>query len=658
MNRRLTALVLLSLLAVLPLSVARGATGDAADVSAALGVVNQIRAAANLPSVTVNTDAGTDATATARYSVLNNACLHNVEEDPSNQYATPQSTYDWGAQDQFCSMSGPMSFQEFSNAFMTLPYHSVPFVSPLVTQVGFGYYQAQPSDNIPSGGLTGATDFNFVYSGGSPTYPVLFPANGQTYPSSVTPIYGGGEDPDPLANCAGYSAPTGAPLVAQFATTPNVSQVTLSQGSSTVPSCWFTRSTDANHALIINTLIVLPKAPLSNGTYSVCVQFSDGTPSVAWTFGVGGAPSSTTASCAGQASGPPANFTGTWSTDWYGNLTITQTGNQVTGTMPELSSGGLTGTVTGNVLQGTWQNDLSNPTQGIGLSVTISADGTTFAGNTDNNSYLTPIHGTRTTPVPASPQPTPTPAPAATPSVGQPVYAPNTITIQSGNNQQLALNSAGGLGEGFAPLSVGGLAPGVSVTFTCSAPPGVLCNLANSGGPQTVPSNANGIATLSSNGIGIYSQGGTGTLTIRAAAPGYASATFSETVLAPPGASSTSGNGPVAALTPVPPVAEAETGAPPALSWSGVWGTTAGVLQLSESGSQVNGVITIGNGPATVTATASGNTLNGTWKPLIGLLGGSSGTFQLTASADGNSFTGSYTENGTTTQWSGQRAGS
>jgi len=81
-------------------------------------------------------------------------------------------------------------------------------------------------------------------------------------------------------------------------------------------------------------------------------------------------------------------------------------------------------------------------------------------------------------------------------------------------------------------------------------------------------------------------------------------------------------------------------------------------LQLSESGSQVNGVITIGNGPATVTATASGNTLNGTWKPLIGLLGGSSGTFQLTASADGNSFTGSYTENGTTTQWSGQRAGS
>jgi len=622
MNLRFVPLMFLSLLVLLLPTSALGATGDAADVAAGLSIVNQIRAAANLPSVTVNTEAGTDATATARYSVLNNACLHSTVENPSNQYATAASTYDWGGQDQFCSINGPMSFQEFSNAFMTLPYHSVPFVSPLVTQVGFGYYQAQASDNIPSGGLTGATDFNFVYSGGSSTYPVLFPANGQTYPSSVTPIYGGGEDPDPLANCAGYSAPTGAPLVAQFATTPNVSQVTLSQGSSTVPSCWFTRSTDVNKALELNTVIVLPKAPLGNGTYSVCVQFSDGTPSVAWTFGVGGAPSSTTASCAGQATGPAANFSGTWSTDWYGNLIITQNGNQVTGTMPELSSGGLTGTVTGNVLQGTWQNDLSNPGLGIGLSVTISADGTTFAGNTDNNSYLTPIHGTRTTPVPSqsspsgSPTPSVTPTPSSTPSIGTPVYntptpgcstpAPGqqygvctqstpvaepqtaaTIVIQSGNNQQLALNSAV-FGEAFAPLSVGGLAPGVAVTFTCSAPSGVLCDLAN-GGATTVPANANGVATLSSNGIGIYSQGGTGTLTVRATAPGYASATFSETVLAEPGS-------PQAALTPsigspvyaplnvaykqLPGVVASDIGVgPDGAVW--VTGTNQGIYQLS-----------------------------------------------------------------------------
>jgi hypothetical protein len=587
MRSRFAAVLMLAVLALLPAAGARGATGDSADVAAALAVVNQIRAAANLPPVTVNTDAGAGATATARYSVLNDACVHNVAEDPNNQYSTPVSRQDWGAQDQFCSVGGPMSFQEFANAFMTLPYHAVAFVNPQVTQVGMGYYQAQPSDNIPSGGLTGATDFNFVidYSA-SATYPVLFPANGKTYPAAVTPIYGGGEDPDPLANCAGYSAPTGAPLIAQFVTSPSVASVALTQDSSqgapsAVQSCWFTSSTDANHDLAVKTLIVLPKAQLTNGTYHVCVTLT-GSPSVAWTFGVGAAPAATTAPCAGQAAGgPPANFASTWNTDsFYNGITLAQTGNQVTGCIQGFQNGAITGTVTGNQLTGQYQVDITNPGLPIGLSWTLSADGTTFTGTTDNNGYPTSVNGTRTTSsnpcTPANPNPTttpsnpsggpstgtpanasPTPTPSTTPSNGPPpgcstpapgsqfgictqatpVAEPgtaNTILIQSGNNQQLALNSAGGLGESFAPLSVGGLAPGVSVTFTCSAPSGVLCSLAN-GGPQTVPANASGVATLASNGIGIYSQGGMGTLTVRATAPGYASATFSETVLPPPG---------------------------------------------------------------------------------------------------------------------------
>ena len=118
------------------------------------------------------------------------------------------------------------------------------------------------------------------------------------------------------------------------------------------------------------------------------------------------------------------------------------------------------------------------------------------------------------------------------------IVAPSSLKIMSGDQQKVAQNSAGGLGESFKPLSVSAGVPGVAVTFSAQKPDGGLIALAN-GGPTTVVTDASGVATLAdrSGTIGLYSQATTGgappqypqlpvQLTVTASAPGYSSVTF------------------------------------------------------------------------------------------------------------------------------------
>ena len=115
-----------------------------------------------------------------------------------------------------------------------------------------------------------------------------------------------------------------------------------------------------------------------------------------------------------------------------------------------------------------------------------------------------------------------------------------SLVILSGDWQQAAQNSAGGLGESFAPLSVSAGASDVRVTFSTEAPEGGLIILANNSehGSATshwVDTDANGVARLAdwSGTIGIYSQARgpqypklPTQLTITASAKGYDSVEF------------------------------------------------------------------------------------------------------------------------------------
>jgi hypothetical protein len=71
---------------------------------------------------------------------------------------------------------------------------------------------------------------------------------------------------------------------------------------------------------------------------------------------------------------------GTWSTT-YGMMTLTQTGNQVSGNY-EHSNGHIIGTVSGNVLTGTWSEapSYAAPDNAGDVQLTISPNGKTFTG--------------------------------------------------------------------------------------------------------------------------------------------------------------------------------------------------------------------------------------------------------------------------------------
>jgi hypothetical protein len=139
-------------------------------------------------------------------------------------------------------------------------------------------------------------------------------------------------------------------------------------------------------------------------------------------------------------------------------------------------------------------------------------------------------------------------------TMSAPVYLPaisrltivdsGQLVIANGNNQRRVRVPPGssGLGETFAPLFVtattasGMPVTGVPVTFSCAAPAGLTCSLANKQQASvTVVTDDEGAAILAdwSGYVGIVTWGGTGTLTVTASAPGFGSVTFQETVVAP-----------------------------------------------------------------------------------------------------------------------------
>jgi hypothetical protein len=78
----------------------------------------------------------------------------------------------------------------------------------------------------------------------------------------------------------------------------------------------------------------------------------------------------------------PSNcsWTGKWNT-YFGNMTLVQTGNKVTGTY-EADGGRINGNATGNRLLGNWSDapDFSPPAHSGNLEFNLSADCNSFSG--------------------------------------------------------------------------------------------------------------------------------------------------------------------------------------------------------------------------------------------------------------------------------------
>lgn len=140
------------------------------------------------------------------YMVKNDAVTHY--EVSGMPYYTPEG--DTAARHGNIQVSSTTSKTDDSaiDWWMAAPFHQLGMMDPRLSSTGFGAYR-----QVKSGwqaGFTLDTLRGNSFSGGN--YPVFFPGNGSSVPLSS---YGGGEFPDPLQGCPGYSAPTGLPVTIQ-----------------------------------------------------------------------------------------------------------------------------------------------------------------------------------------------------------------------------------------------------------------------------------------------------------------------------------------------------------------------------------------------------------------------------------------------------------
>ncbi len=211
--------------------------------------------------------------------VKNDVIAHS--EDPANSWYTPEG--DLAAQNSDVMVSGSTLTTDADaiDIWMQGPFHAIGIIDPALAQSGFGSYREAIGywhmgavlDVIRGRGTIPLTV----------TFPISFPA-----PSQIMPLraYNGHESPEPLTSCAGYSAPSGPPIILQLGNgsqSPNVTAHSFQDATSIRESCEFdeTNYTNPNPGYEAvgrsilggrDAVVVMPRAPLVAGeTYTVSI---------------------------------------------------------------------------------------------------------------------------------------------------------------------------------------------------------------------------------------------------------------------------------------------------------------------------------------------------------------------------------------------------
>jgi Cysteine-rich secretory protein family len=243
---------------------------------------NTWRASTGLPLLTENSTWSAGDYNHAVYMVKNDLVTHY--ETPGVPYYTIDGDTAARNSNIFVSSSTSTTDDQAIDWWMQAPFHAMGMMDPRLSQTGFGSYR-----EVKSGwDLGAAVDVlrGNSFSGGQ--YPVYFPGNGASEPLTS---YGGGEFPDPLQACPGYSVPTGLPVFIQVGG--NVSTVAGPVHSFTG------NGVPLNHCVIDSTnpavgsnlvarggVILIPQSPLQVGVRYVVTLTVNGQP-YTWSFMVG-----------------------------------------------------------------------------------------------------------------------------------------------------------------------------------------------------------------------------------------------------------------------------------------------------------------------------------------------------------------------------------
>jgi len=169
--------------------------------------------------------------------------------------------------------------------FYDAPFHRFSLLATWATTAGYGAYGTWPRRV----GVLALRGQGFI---GSPM--VRFPTDGSTVPLGAVTMM---EVPDPLSSCPGYTLPTGLPITIQLGSgyRGKLASYSLQGPSGPLEICGFDWNTYQNpvaatqeHARkllrMFGGMILIPRAPLANGHYSVNVNTER--QNITWSFNV------------------------------------------------------------------------------------------------------------------------------------------------------------------------------------------------------------------------------------------------------------------------------------------------------------------------------------------------------------------------------------
>jgi len=266
------------------------------DPSNWLGEINYYRVAAGLSPVADQPawDAGLQnhitylEHTTAQYFTGPYVSRHT--ENPASPYYTPSGALEAGSSD----LGGGTTPVAAIDGWLRAPFHAIGMLRAQLTQVGLAI---DPTTGYAALDVIQGLD----YSRPAATMPILFPGPGATTDLNTF----GGESPDPLETCGWQSltGQVGLPVIALLPQAParalTASLLTPSGATESTAAgdlCLVDEYTYTSSDLVYgptgldilegdNAVILIPRQPLANGTYTVDIQQTL-QPDVTWSFSV------------------------------------------------------------------------------------------------------------------------------------------------------------------------------------------------------------------------------------------------------------------------------------------------------------------------------------------------------------------------------------
>lgn len=258
-----------------------------------LAHLNEVRRSGGIPALAENPDWSDGCWDHSRYMVKNDTITHY--QDPTNTWYTPDGSQAALVSNLIISSAVDAPDDYALQHWLTGPFHGVSLLDPRLQSTGFGSYRED------TGTWRMGACFDVLRGRGElppdVQYPLIWPAQ-----SSVMPYlaFTGGEYPDPLSSCPGYTTPTGPPLYLMLGSgelTPSVTTHSFTLDGIPLDHCMIDETSythpdpDAQYLgrSILDgrdAIILIPRQPLEHGiTYTASVTVNGYTH--IWSFTAG-----------------------------------------------------------------------------------------------------------------------------------------------------------------------------------------------------------------------------------------------------------------------------------------------------------------------------------------------------------------------------------